>query len=233
MRRVWLTFMFILTPVLAGAQQDPVVGNWRGMLKSVAGQETPIVVTIAKAGDRYVGSTTGLAESGDVAFRKVEASGATVTVEAAADSRLGNVGLTATLMAQGSALQGDGTLAVGSQKFPVSLTLQRRVRADVVQHQVEQNAGYFVGRWKFDYVGGEFPPLSAGNRQGAVTFARVGESSFVTGTLQGESYGTPFSAALSAARDGDVGRATTDAVVRGTLLCLLVNVVVDVAWYLA
>jgi ABC-type transporter Mla maintaining outer membrane lipid asymmetry permease subunit MlaE len=40
-------------------------------------------------------------------------------------------------------------------------------------------------------------------------------------------------AALSAARDGDVGRATTDAVVRATLLCLLVNVVIDVLWFLA
>ncbi len=32
---------------------------------------------------------------------------------------------------------------------------------------------------------------------------------------------------------GDVGRATADAVVRATLLCLLVNLVIDVAWFLA
>ncbi len=40
------------------------------------------------------------------------------------------------------------------------------------------------------------------------------------------------SAALSTRNDGDVGRATTDAVVRGTLLCLLFNLVVDVIWFL-
>lgn len=40
-------------------------------------------------------------------------------------------------------------------------------------------------------------------------------------------------AALHAADHRDVGRATTDAVVLSTLLCLLVNVVVDVAWFLA
>lgn len=40
------------------------------------------------------------------------------------------------------------------------------------------------------------------------------------------------SAALSARKDGDVGRATTDAVVRGTLLCLSFNLVVDVLWFL-
>ncbi len=36
--------------------------------------------------------------------------------------------------------------------------------------------------------------------------------------------------ALRAQRHGDVGRATTDAVVAGTLVCLLVNVVIDVIW---
>ena len=40
------------------------------------------------------------------------------------------------------------------------------------------------------------------------------------------------SAAFSVADDGDIGRATTDAVVRGTVLCLLVNLMVDVGWYL-
>jgi phospholipid/cholesterol/gamma-HCH transport system permease protein len=36
--------------------------------------------------------------------------------------------------------------------------------------------------------------------------------------------------ALRAKRHGDVGRATTDAVVVGTLVCLLVNVLIDIAW---
>jgi phospholipid/cholesterol/gamma-HCH transport system permease protein len=46
-------------------------------------------------------------------------------------------------------------------------------------------------------------------------------------------YAGAASAALGARTHGDVGRATTDAVVRATLLCLLVNVVVDVAWLIA
>ncbi len=41
------------------------------------------------------------------------------------------------------------------------------------------------------------------------------------------------SAAWSTREHGDVGRATTDAVVRGTLFCLLVNLVIDVGWYLS
>jgi phospholipid/cholesterol/gamma-HCH transport system permease protein len=46
-------------------------------------------------------------------------------------------------------------------------------------------------------------------------------------------FGGAVSAALSTRRHGDVGRATTDAVVRGTLFCLLLNLVVDVGWFLS
>jgi phospholipid/cholesterol/gamma-HCH transport system permease protein len=48
---------------------------------------------------------------------------------------------------------------------------------------------------------------------------------FGVGVFGGAAY-----AALRAKRHGDVGRATTDAVVVGTLICLLENVVIDVAW---
>ena len=41
------------------------------------------------------------------------------------------------------------------------------------------------------------------------------------------------SAAMTTRAHGDVGRATTDAVVRGTLLCLVFNLAFDVAWFLA
>lgn len=46
-------------------------------------------------------------------------------------------------------------------------------------------------------------------------------------------FGGAVSAAWSTREHGDVGRATTDAVVRGTLLCLLVNLILDVAWFLS
>ena len=40
-----------------------------------------------------------------------------------------------------------------------------------------------------------------------------------------------ISAAMKTRDHGDIGRATTDAVVRGTLLCLLLNLLIDVAWF--
>ena len=203
MRTTWLALVIALAPTAAGAQQDAVVGNWRGSVKSAGGAESPIVMTIAVDGTRYIGATTGLSEGGDVAMRKVDVAGGGVSVEAAADSRLGTIVLSATLNVQGNTLAGDGVLAVGSQRFPISLALQRRVRSDVVQHQVDQTAEYFVGRWKFEYTGGEFPPLSSGNQQGVITFARTGSAPFVSGTLQGESFGTRFEQRMTIGVDSE------------------------------
>src|SRR5258706_11453288 len=50
------------------AQQDPVVGNWRGTLTSPTG-ESAIIITIAKKGDAYVGSPTGLNASRETALK--------------------------------------------------------------------------------------------------------------------------------------------------------------------
>jgi hypothetical protein len=69
---------------------------------------------------------------------------------------------------------------------------QRQRRESPPQHQVERTIGYFAGTWRFDYTGGEFPPLSAGSRSGTITFLRVGTSNFVAGQLDGELAGKPY-----------------------------------------
>src|SRR5437879_11489278 len=72
------------------AQQDPVVGNWRGTLTSSSG-ESSIIITIAKKGDAYVGSTNGLNASSESALKRVVVNGNRLTIEAADDSKLGAV----------------------------------------------------------------------------------------------------------------------------------------------
>jgi hypothetical protein len=175
---------------------DPVAGNWRGTLKSAAGVESPIIITIVKRGDGYAGSTTGMSPS-ESPLKRVTVNGAQVSIEAADDSTLGTVTLIADLAAEGNALKGAGTIAVGVQKFDVTLALQRRPRADAVQPHVEQRIDYFVGRWKFEYIGAEYPPLSHGGRSGTATFTRAGASNFVTGRVDGELAGKPYQEQLS------------------------------------
>jgi hypothetical protein len=71
-------------------------------------------------------------------------------------------------------------------------TEPRQRRQSPPQHQVERTVAYFVGRWRVEYVGGEFPPLSAGGRSGTVTFSRLGASNFVAGQFEGELLGKPY-----------------------------------------
>ena len=111
------------------AQTDPVIGNWRGTLSSSAGTETPIILTIAKRGGAYVGSTNGLNAPSEIPLARLAVDGNRVTIEAASESRLGDISLTGELTAEGTAMKGVGTLAVGAQKFAVTFALQRRPRA--------------------------------------------------------------------------------------------------------
>ncbi len=182
----------VLSGVTALAQQDPAVGNWRGTLKAADGTSSTVIVTVAKTGDGYSGSTTGVGESSESPLTRVSVAGTRVTIEGAADSKLGPVTLGAELTVEGNAMRGAGTLGVGNQKIPVTFELQRRARQDVVQHQVAQRAEYFAGRWTFEYLGGEFPPLSTGDRSGSVTFSAPPQSAFLSGAVEGESLGKPF-----------------------------------------
>jgi len=190
----------VIATMLAGvgsAQNDPVVGNWRGALKSAQGTESPLIITIAKSADGYAGFTNGLNDSREVPLTRVLVTGNRVTVEGAADSKLGPVVLTGVLTASGNTLSGAGTLAVGPQQFDVTFALQRLLRPDVLQHQVERGLDYFLGRWKFEYVGAEYPPLSSGGRAGTVTFSRAGTSNFAAGQVDGELLGKRYQESLS------------------------------------
>jgi len=195
--------LFTLAAAHAVTQTDPVTGNWRGTLKSSAGTETPIIITITRKGDVYAGSTNGLNAASEIPVTRLSVAGNRVTLEASAESRLGDVVLAADLTAEGTALKGTGTLAIGTQKFDVTLTLQRRPRAEVIQPRVEQRIDYFVGRWKFEYLGAEYPPLSPGGRSGTVTFARTGTSNFATGQVDGELLGKRYHESLSIGLDPD------------------------------
>lgn len=190
-------------PPVPPAQSDPVLGNWRGTLKSAQGIDTPIIISIVRKGDAYAGSTNGLNAPSEIPLKKITVAGNSLSIEAFAESRLGDVGLACDLMVDGNTAKGSGTLTVGAQRFDVTLALQRRTRAEVIQPRVEQRVDYFVGRWKFDYLGAEYPPLSSGGRTGTVTFTRTGASNFVTGRVEGDLLGKRYQETWSMGLDPD------------------------------
>jgi hypothetical protein len=185
-------FLFLSATTVFPQTGDPVAGEWRGTLKAAQGTETPFVISIAKKGDQYGAVTSGLTEASEVPLAKISVDGTRVSFEAASESKLGTVTLAGDLTLAGNKLSGPATLRVGLQRFDVAIDLTRRARATVLQRQVERKIDYFVGRWKFDYVGGEFPPLSRGNRSGTVTFSRNGRSNFASGQVEGEIGGAAY-----------------------------------------
>jgi len=206
------------------AQTDPVVGNWRGTLKNAQGVDSPIIITVAKKGDGYAGSTNGLNATSEIPLKRVTVDGAKVSLEASAESRLGDVTLTSELTADGNTMRGVGVLSVGAQRFDVTLTLQRRSRGEVIQPHVEQRADYFVGRWSFEYLGAEYPPLSAGTRSGTVTFSRSGASNFVAGRVDGDVAGKKYQETLTIGFDPDTNMLVfTERRSDGTELASLAN----------
>lgn len=80
---------------------------------------------------------------------------------------------------------------------------QRPRRESPPQKQVDRTIEYFAGRWRLEYIGGEFPPLSRGSRTGMVTFSRVGTSNFASGALEGELLGKPYRETYTIAVDPD------------------------------
>jgi hypothetical protein len=193
MRRLLSVVAIIAALTVAPAAQrgappgpaDPLAGAWRGTMRSGAESPTALVISIVKKGDVYSGvvNTGGTAET---PIRKISLTGNRLVVETGADSKLGEVSLTADLMVDGNKATGAGTLSVGAHRVDLTIELQRRARAEVIQPQVAQRADYFVGRWTFEYLGGEFPPLSAGTRSGTATFTKTGSSNFISGVIEND-----------------------------------------------
>ena len=174
------------------AQPDPWAGTWRGELTSGSASSTPVSLTLVAGEDGYTGLVDGLAPNHEVRLERVVVDGEQVTVEAAADTDFGPLSFVYTLLRDGRDLSGIGRVSAGGHGFDVSLALERARRADVPQPQIEPRIGYFSGRWRFEYIGGEFPPLSVGTREGTVAFEPLPAGPFVGGRAESNLYGEPY-----------------------------------------
>jgi hypothetical protein len=177
----------------AAAQPDPWAGTWRGELTSGSDAGTPVSLTLVAGEDGgYTGLVDGLVANAEIRLDRVVVDGEQVTVEAATDTAFGPLSLVYTLVRDGRELSGIGRVTAGGHGFDVSLALDRARRADVPQPQIEPRIGYFTGSWRFDYTGGEFPPLSVGTRSGTVAFEPEPAGPFVYGRTAGDLFGEPY-----------------------------------------
>ncbi len=179
-------------PTVATAQPDPWAGSWRGTISTADGQDTDATLTLAGSAGMYSGLMTGFAPGREIRLSTVEATETQVTLTGASDTDFGPLALRYTLTRDEGTLSGAGRITLGDHGFDVTLELTRRRRAEVPQPQVKQRIGYFAGSWSFEYLGGEFPPLSIGTRSGRVTFTEIPQAPFVRGAVTGEVFGDAY-----------------------------------------
>lgn len=206
MKRLVFAAMICLLSATGNAQRgadpaasDTILGAWRGTVGASPAARTPLVLSIVQRNGMYVGALN-IGGANETPIRSLTVTGNRVIVEASADSRMGTIVFVGDLMRDGATMTGGGTLSVGPLAAPVTIDLRRQGRADVLQPTVEQRVEYFVGRWKYEYLGGEFPPLSPGTRSGTATFTSAGPSA-VAGRLDSELDGKPFEERVSMTYD--------------------------------
>jgi hypothetical protein len=206
MKRLVFAAMICLLSATGSAQRgadpaasDTILGAWRGTVGASPAARTPLVLSIVQRNGTYVGALN-IGGANETPIRSLTVTGNRVVVEASVDSRMGAIVFVGDLMRDGATMTGGGTLSVGPLAAPVTIDLRRQGRADVLQPTVEQRVEYFVGRWKYEYLGGEFPPLSPGTRSGTATFASAGPSA-VAGRLDSELDGKPFEERVSMTYD--------------------------------
>ena len=198
--RYWLPSILIIVWTLlqlpTTAQTDSAVylGSWRGNATSADGTTTGVVLVLNESNGEMSGLISGFRPGSEAPLTDVNVTGGKLLAETAFDSRLGplSVRFDLSLNASSNALIGIKEIVFGNQRVAFAVELKKSRRNTVLQPQVEQHIGYFVGTWAFDYIGGEFPPLGIGTRTGHITFKQRGDSTWVDGEVTGNVYGEDY-----------------------------------------
>ena len=183
----------------ADAAASPFVGNWRGTATSADGATTQVVLTLIDADGTWTGTVSGFEPGREAPLTRIEVGDASIMAEAAVATRLGSLVLRydLTLDDEGRQLTGTQQMIAGAQRVIADVELRLRRRSDIPQPQVEPRIGYFTGTWRFDYLGGEYPPLGIGTRSGQVVFTPRGNAPWVDGAVTGEVFGEVYEERIS------------------------------------
>lgn len=182
-----------------GAGGNPFAGNWRGTATSADGATTQVVLTLLDAEGGWTGTVSGFEPGREAPLTRIEVGDASIVVEADVATRLGLLVLRydLTLADEDRQLTGTQQMIAGAQRVIADVELQLRRRSDIPQPQVEPRIGYFTGTWRFDYLGGEYPPLGIGTRSGQVVFTPRGDAPWVDGAVTGEVFGEVYEERIS------------------------------------
>ncbi len=204
------TIMLLLASTIGLAQQDRLQGRWEGIVQSLQG-ERQVQATFKKETAGYTGTITGL--RGDLAFKEVKLEGDKVIATAEVESPQGNIVIRYEFTLQGESLKGKAEAEFGGQSFSFNYDLKRvgeltaagapsqapaqqpeqqRRRESVPQPVQPQTLNYFVGQWKFKWLGRESPLSPGGPREGVATFTPILDGKYLECRIEGKSEGGSY-----------------------------------------
>jgi hypothetical protein len=208
MRQFGLALALILLTADSALAQDKLVGRWEGKLQSPQGERDTTLV-IKKDGGVYTGTMPGMAgRMVDLKDFKVE--GDLVTARADVETPQATITINYRFTLAGETMKGQGALDFGGQAVTFDLNLKRtsadpgpataapaaggggaRQRLDVPQPQQKQSLEYFVGAWKYKYVGRE-SELGPAPRECTITFAKRADGQSAEGAANCTADGGAF-----------------------------------------
>jgi hypothetical protein len=195
---------------VALAQQDRLSGRWEGTVQGLQGP-AKAVATFKKEGAGYTGTITGL--RGDLTFKEVRVEGDKIFATAEVQAQGNTVGIKYEFALRDESLQGKGDVDFNGQTFSFTYDLKRAPagsvasqpaqapaatavapprRESVPQPLQQQSRDYFLGQWKFKWLGRDSALSAGGPREGTVTFAPVIDGKFLEMTTEGKSEAGAF-----------------------------------------
>jgi len=172
--------------------------------------QSKATASFKKEGAGYTGTITGL--RGDIAFKEVRVEGDKIFATAEVQAQGNTVGIKYEFALRDESLQGKGEVDFNGQIFSFTYDLKRALagsaasqpaqappaaaapqrRESVPQPLQQQSRDYFLGQWKFKWLGRDSPLSKGGPREGTVTFAPVIDGKFLEMTAEGKSEAGTF-----------------------------------------
>jgi hypothetical protein len=167
-------------------------GKWVGTVDSIQGQGRATMTLKKSSGEGYTGTMSRLIGQGEIPLADVSLEGDKVTAKGQMDSPQGAFDIKFSFVLSGDSLKGKGEIEFNGQTFEIKYDLNREGSAaaaaaqatqskagrpqtggQVPQPHQKQGLDYFVGRWKYTWVGRDSELGRSDPSEGSITFTRT------------------------------------------------------------
>jgi hypothetical protein len=167
-------------------------GKWVGTVDSIQGQGRASMTLKRSSGEGYTGTMTRLIGQGEIPLTDVSLDGDKMTAKSQVDAPQGKFDIKFSFVLSGDSLKGKGEVEFNGQTFEIKYDLNREGSAaanaaqaaqakagrpqmggQVPQPHQKQGLDYFIGQWKYTWVGRDSELGRNDPSEGSITFTRT------------------------------------------------------------